>query len=1397
MEQLPAIGLSLDTEPQDQPQNTYRFALNMLPDSVDGSQGAQTLEFANKHLTTLVGNVVGVIPMTELKHAVFTDAGFIYEVTETGYDSLVYRADFNFSVEYPITGQYAVQKGCEGVLYWRDSNNPDRYYNINKPDRFNNLNDFNINPDVNHPYSTTNVLQNGGRLEYGAYSFVYEILDASFNTVFKSFPSDVTYIQPHSNVSSTDVEAGGRPLSSNAIRIDIGGLDTRFNYLRIGVLYSTTSDGIVVQGHYIGEILPITASTNTFVYRGFNANNGDYIVLKDILLESKLNYDTSRVMEQVQGRLLRGNLVEQKRDYSSYQKYASKICTKYVVSEDAVYSEQGDEVIAKAVVYVHSDGTISAPFSIPGRAKLPHDAEIINSDFYTTPHQDTGIVTPIDLSLNWTAVIDSNGDTTISGTYSFSRAVSVGTLILVANQYSNPSDVTYQQTVNLASAGSFSVTFTTGVLENKPDLLFYFVTEDGWLYDVQTLVQLDFNGTITLETTLGEAATTIEAWTLRNTAVKDSTPIQGYVSSGLMGYYETSSVYTNPADYCGNDFWGVDCDGNPLLNTPIRHHRMPCRYIEPLVSNGKKRYIGVYYSNVEYPSTDVVGHYFVTSQRDETNSTVVAAGIMIPYNYTSNVYGDYEEGRYTHYLPNSYDDDIVLNSTDQNLISHEFLVDSRSIRGEFVKINGYFQSAYIDNRPEYDKFFATDLSYDDLLLYGKHHTLQGFVPSNDFVKVEDSFFLPYASRTLGYTNYSLTSDFNVLKLGRDPLVYNQNRANWNYVYVKNSIVVHNNLPSIRYRLSHSKPFTETSLNQATFTGDVFISKMDITNISQLTIGDSSNIFDNIFSEGPAKVEYEYIKDICIESPYNMESRLQGTECNVYYDQTGRISDFIIDKTCEIILPEKIRKWKLRDSLCKEWYGYNKDFSVINNYRKFTPLNYTYDYCSKCSNKYPNRIIWSEVQSEEQVSDSYRIFKPINYTDIPANRGVISDMDYKENNLIVRTEQSAYLLQPNPQRLQASGTSIILGTGEFLSIPPAEILSTEFGYCGQQHTLDKINTPHGLVWINQMSGKIFNYAGQVEEISRYKMYHWFDNNLKSSLETYLIQNGYVYNKDKFGCRLMYDPKTERLILHKTDYQPRFKTGNDIEFIDGNFYMNSVKLNYNNPVHFINKSFTISYSFRTKMWLSWHSYQPDFAYNNNNTYFTIIGGDIWSHENYYKFGNYYNISFDHILEYVDKSFPTYNLHAIYFYTTAQSRVQDEWIDNDDISFSHCLVYTRHQSTGKFQLKYIDETNELDSLDWSNTVKPLQEYNKQYKIDQIRDLAINSPVNTSNWEDTQIYYIDGQGYMDKVVNTNNVDLNLDQSDLREFNDTYANVRFYFNKDNYKLTLHIFDSMQFKSIS
>lgn len=56
---------------------------------------------------------------------------------------------------------------------------------------------------------------------------------------------------------------------------------------------------------------------------------------------------------------------------------------------------------------------------------------------------------------------------------------------------------------------------------------------------------------------------------------------------GAMQYYESKAAKYEPKEDCnGNDFWGVDCCGIPLVNTPVRHHKFPSRAKEKLKVNG-------------------------------------------------------------------------------------------------------------------------------------------------------------------------------------------------------------------------------------------------------------------------------------------------------------------------------------------------------------------------------------------------------------------------------------------------------------------------------------------------------------------------------------------------------------------------------------------------------------------------------------------------------------------------------------------------------------------------------------------------------------------------------------------------------------------------------------------
>lgn len=1261
-----SLGLCKDSEPINVPDGFYTFALNALHDGVEGNQGFVSNENANQLCTFIEGDIRGTIPADGNSTVVFSGDGNIYLFDSDKCEATLYKSLPALDFGFPVTGQYKVFNGCERIVYFRDGKNRDRYFNFDKADKFDTVNEFNINPNVTYPCVTSNVVKGGGKTEWGSYTFVVEILDNDFNVVYRTIPTLPVYIGSGSNITSLEEY---RPPSTDSIKLTISGLDTEYAYIRVGVIKYTAGDGVSKSAHYVGELLPIYEDVVEYYYRGYNTDNGDTPQDVDQLLNAFIAYERSHGMEQVQGRLVRYNLTEQNINYSEFQKSASKITTKYVVTElpstTDFLTEQGDEVKAYSIIYLFNNGNLSPSFHIPGRRSNPNE------------------LVPI--------------------------------------------------------------------------------------------VGLDGN--------------TIPRWKLYNTAIKDTEPEEGYASSGQLGYYQCDSLYTTPPNYCEEDYWGVDSEGFPLVDTPVRHHRIPCRTLEPLTreqvpfTEPLLRYIGTKFENIEYPHPDIVGHFILTNERTTFNSTVVGAGYMVPYNYEETSTGSHKEGRYLHWM----NDPVVRqdNSTLQNFISLPYLIDGTTPQGSYIKINGFYDSTFTKRDKFYFPIFDGDLPYNSLQLYGKLHEVGEFTPQQEFINLERSLSLPYKSTTFDIPNNSLSSNFNVLELENEPVIFDVDRTNLNYTYVKQDISVHCNLYAIRYRLTHNCPFNGNSC--VAFTGDTFISPLDMNNLSYFTIGDS--FLDPV---DEARVEHEYITGLYMESPHNFRYRLEGADiCNQYYKPANNLDEYIVYRVAEKY--QNKETFKLRDSFCLEYYGYNKDYSVISNNRTFLSLALQYNFCSTCISSYPTRIIWSEVSTEE--SDSYRIYKPLSYTDLPANRGAIISANYKNNVLYVRTEQSLFILQPNPQRLKADGTDIYLSTGDFFGIPPQEMQTTDIGYGGQTSILGQVNCPYGLIWVDEDSGKIFSIDSSSEEISKYKMYHWFERNLSSNITRFLDVNNVEYNKELYGCIVTYDPKFERIIVHKKDYIPLFKLGQGIHYRQTGFHFdNGEPVPFSNKEYFEDKSWTISYSFRTKTWISWHSYQPNLMFYSPHTFYSILSNQIWSHNNYQEYNKYFDTEFPYIIELPNKAGQTHNLHSIHYYAIAKSLVNGQWIDNLDVTFDKAIIYTNTQSTGNLELNY--KVNPEDNLFWSNIVKQVIQTDRNYKIAQVRDIAISAPVNSSSWNDIQSFYDNGQGYIDIVPNNSNLDYNREQFELNEFRDKWCLIRLFYNNTDNRITTYIIDPQQFQSV-
>jgi len=1301
---LPLHGLCTDSPLEQTPEGALSFALNYLNDSEIGDQGALVSEGANKLCVSFPQGFVergscSISPTEVVKfgYIIYNNTllkSYIYLVNleDCTYEVKLDSSCANFSD--PITAEFKVIKGCERVIIWRQDNQPDYYLNLDKVVELNpDCNTLRLNPDISVPtISLEGVNDTGGYLPIGTYAVQVEYLTGNQEVIYRSYisptvpiiddPLNLAYnsIDGGLNIDTNLADVGGVPITTKSITFGLSGLDTRFPYYRINVVRYISSDGLTPSTHQVATLFPINSTFGTFTYTGFNPANGDTLIDYAQINVPVTRYEASKALEQVQNRLLRGNVKENSRDYSGYQRVVNDITSKPVIGQVAIddqfsrgdsknpntYFEkvgyQSDEIYPFGIVFVHSNGDESPVFPTIGRSSNAFDTELltVGTDIDETETRHLGI---------------SNGEE-------------------------------------------------------------------------------------------------VERWKVFNTG-----------SSLQFAYHESEGLYPEATDCNGDKIFG------PLAGQKVRHHRFPSRKEISLVDGTNLNILGIEFENIQYPDTDIVGHYFVRGKRDSLNRTVLDSGYLIPclegtpalpvvsYRTLDNQYAlsqnvltslvQTQTKNWVFWNPYTSFTSNYLNGSYFTL--HESLTNTSVVAEDFTSFpDGWdFFTKYLFDFDRVGVDF-TNRAYDGNIIV-RQNTIQpqvGTFPQNIF----------NSSKSNALNFYHTRDD---LETGG---------ADWYGYYATNKRVadVFSNILSINYYRTHSG--TLTGISSQIYGGDTFISK--------------HNLYD-IYGVIGKDVSVDFAGNLFVESEINCGLRLHGTfECNTYFNgvvEEQGMANHALSKVSSF--SETDTENKPRQTTCPEFYRINPDLNRLQYDTNYQTLGLTYDYCSKCRTQFKNRIIFSEKSFQDDLGDNYRTFLANNYIDLPSNRGEIVSMTYRNQKLLVRCTDGLFVLFPNPQKLQTDENSVYIGTGDFLTLPENEIMSSDSGYAGQQCILAETGTPYGVCWADQNRGKIFLFDDNLEEISRYKMYHWFSRNLKPFLKEDLKPYGIPYNPDEFGLRMTYDPKFERIIVHKKDFKltstlKRLWDGlSDYEIqvlpdriiLDGNSY------EFINTDYFENKSWTISYSIRTKTWTSWHSYQPDYLCYGANTFYSSLGNQVWSHDDYTRFHEYFGKQFPAILEFVDRQYLTNNLHSIHYWATAHSydATTDQW-NEDAVTFDKAVFYTNDQSSGTVTL--VVPANEFSTIGWSNEFKPVIQTDKNWKVAQIRDIATGSPVNSMAWNDVKSFYQAGQGYIDKVPV--NVNFGIEQYLVDEFRDKWIASRFMFHDCSRKTVVNLIITNKFQSV-
>jgi hypothetical protein len=186
---------------------------------------------------------------------------------------------------------------------------------------------------------------------------------------------------------------------------------------------------------------------------------------------------------------------------------------------------------------------------------------------------------------------------------------------------------------------------------------------------------------------------------------------------------------------------------------------------------------------------------------------------------------------------------------------------------------------------------------------------------------------------------------------------------------------------------------------------------------------------------------------------------------------------------------------------------------------------------------------------------------------------------------------------------------------FRSAPPIDFAETDLGYVGSQNKF-LLKIPQGQITVDAKRGQIFLISGtQAVDLTAFGsgVNRFMTDHLAFEILRYFPKVDIDNHFNGIGLHGVYDSKFDRVIITKLDYIPLDK---DIKYdeVTKEFYLESEingltfrdQVYLDDPEFFCNKSWTISFNFNTKSWVSFHSYIPNFYVGENNFFYSGLNG-----------------------------------------------------------------------------------------------------------------------------------------------------------------------------------------------
>jgi len=452
-------GLNTDASLVSQPPGTTRFVMTGVDETKEGDLGTITSEESNGECYDLAsaGLDLGYVPMGKVY--IGNEDQLIFLANPNGNSAIVILdkecnlevkatdenqfEKFGFKITQQIDATFRLRRGCERTAYWLDPK--PRMFILDKEEEFKNddplaptnsstepnfgdwdISKFNLFKTYKKIPEVTNieVLDGSGILPPGSYNFSIRYLDADFNPTEFIFSTETVMIYNtpltanYRNLEGATKEVQNYynfPDSNKAIRISIdpATLDITYPFYQIAITEANAGGGLVSDTKFTQEI---STRQSFFVYTGANyessGSQAEVTMFNNII-------EKAQSIEQIENRLILGDIEGKQINYCNLQKYASRI-TADVVTKDIFVSvnDLGNskdpsahfhgigympgEIYSFGIVFIFEDNSLSPTFHIPGKSPMSGVQDMYSTGTNVYP------MTNIDNSCQSTKYIDNN-----------------------------------------------------------------------------------------------------------------------------------------------------------------------------------------------------------------------------------------------------------------------------------------------------------------------------------------------------------------------------------------------------------------------------------------------------------------------------------------------------------------------------------------------------------------------------------------------------------------------------------------------------------------------------------------------------------------------------------------------------------------------------------------------------------------------------------------------------------------------------------------------------------------------------------------------------------------------------------------------------------------------------